>query len=99
MGKIDEVLDIVRLIQIDVAEIKKRLESGIEQTSSVVRMDGVLKFPLCSKEDLSQFEEELGLEEKFNEYATRFRDDLTSVRLPRTTYNRRKSLKELLFSR
>lgn len=96
MGKIDEVLEIVRLIQADVAQIKSRMESYEEETKKPKAVD--LKFPLTTGEELAKFEADLANAEKFNDLAKRFKEELID-RSASTTYYRRKCLKELLFSR
>lgn len=91
------IIQLLKRIQADVKQLKRRRVVK----KCVIRPNASncdAKFPIDSEQDLNQFEKDLQTENTFNSYVAHFNSQLKNVRSAVTIYNRRKSLKELMFT-
>lgn len=85
------IIKMLKKIQRDLNKLKKKPLKIVKRNKKIV-------LPIDSKSSLMAFENALGCQDTFNNYIAHFKNQLKHVSLAKTIYNRRKKLKELMFS-
>lgn len=102
MDQIREVNKSLRKLFIEIKEIKtivNKIQGNLNEDDLVINLPSEnITFPIASEKNLAQFETILKDEAKFSKYVEYFDKELKDLRSATTIYNRRKCLKELLFS-
>lgn len=91
----------LRKLFIEVKEIKsivKKIQKNLDEDDVENLSKKNINFPIASEKNLAQFEKTLRDPAKFTKYVEYFDKELKDLRSATTIYNRRRCLKELLFS-
>lgn len=101
MAKLDKMLILLQKMQEDLDEIKTSVDEIKDKMSfeaAAKPTEFPIKFPITTEAELENFDSILEDEDEFVQYAESFNDKITTLRSATALYNRRRSLKELLFS-
>lgn len=99
-----QIVSLLQKMQTDIVEIKsklieidKKLDNRIEKVLGS-EIQTQIHFPMTTEKELNDFNEILSDEQEFHNYTKSFEKQLQILRSAKTLYNRRRCLREILFS-
>lgn len=103
MAKNDKILKVLHALQEQIAELNRSIveitaKASTCEESEPVETDRPVKFPIVKESDLQAFDIILKDPASYQYYVEHFNNMIAQHRSATTLYNRRRSLKEMLFS-